>query len=94
MILDSSAVVTLLLRHPGYEQIFEVLAGSDVLGMGAPTLTETRVVLAVTGQRWTSATASPTPARISRTNPYSSWATTSRDDFLHTDLGLVPLGIQ
>ncbi len=45
MILDSSAVVTLLLRHPGYEEVFEVLAGADVLGMGAPTLTETGVVL-------------------------------------------------
>lgn len=46
MILDSSAVVPVLLGHPGHEQIFEVLAGADALGMGAPTLSETGIRLA------------------------------------------------
>lgn len=46
MILDSSAVVPVLLGHPGYEQIFEVLAGADALAMGASALTETGIVLA------------------------------------------------
>src|SRR5680860_454781 len=46
VILDSSAVVPLLLGHAGYEDIFEALAGADALGMGAPTLWETGIVLA------------------------------------------------
>jgi len=46
VILDSSAVVPLLLGHAGYEDIFEALAGADALGMGTPTLSETGIVLA------------------------------------------------
>lgn len=46
MILDSSAVVAILLRQPGYEPLLERLAGADRAGIGTPTLAETGIVLA------------------------------------------------
>ena len=46
MIVDSSAVVAILLREPGYEPLLEQLAQSEHPGIGAPTLTETGIVLA------------------------------------------------
>lgn len=44
MIVDSSALVAVVVREPGYEQVLDKLAlgGS---GIGAPTLAETGVVL-------------------------------------------------
>jgi ribonuclease VapC len=45
MILDTSAIIAVFLKEPGYETILEILAGADEVGIGAPTLAETGVVL-------------------------------------------------
>lgn len=45
MILDSSAVVAILLREPGYESLLAKLAAASGVGIGVPTLTETAIVL-------------------------------------------------
>lgn len=46
MIVDSSALLALLFREPGSERIEEALARDEPLGIGAPTYTETAIVLA------------------------------------------------
>ena len=46
MIVDSSAVVAVLLRQPGHEAMLERIAQEPRAGIGAPTLAETGVVLA------------------------------------------------
>ena len=46
MILDSSVLVPLLLAHEGHERILVALVAAPSLGVGAPTLTETSMVLA------------------------------------------------
>lgn len=45
MILDSSAVVAIAVKEPGYESLLEALARTARLGIGAPTLVETAIVL-------------------------------------------------
>lgn len=45
MIVDSSALVAILLRQPGYEAPLGHLATADVVGVGTPTLAETGIVL-------------------------------------------------
>ncbi len=45
MILDSSAIVAILLRQPGCESLLEHLAQEPAPGAGAPTLVETGIVL-------------------------------------------------
>lgn len=45
MIVDSSAVVAILLREPGYERVLERLGSETEPGIGAPTLAETGLVL-------------------------------------------------
>jgi ribonuclease VapC len=45
VIVDSSAVVAVLLRQPGYEPILEELARATDAAMGTPTLVETGIVL-------------------------------------------------
>jgi len=45
MILDSSAVVAILLREPGYESLLTKLAAASAAGIGVPTLTETTIVM-------------------------------------------------
>lgn len=45
MILDTSAIVAILLKEPGFEQIFRKLAAAETIGVGAPTLAETGIVL-------------------------------------------------
>ena len=45
MILDSSAVVALVLQEPGYAGLFEAMGSAARLGIGAPTLVETTIVL-------------------------------------------------
>jgi ribonuclease VapC len=48
VIVDSSAVVAILLREPGWEPLLDLIAGADPPpGIGAPTLAETAIVLAV-----------------------------------------------
>ncbi|WP_322753482.1 type II toxin-antitoxin system VapC family toxin [Frankia sp. Cas3] len=49
MIVDSSALVAVLLREPDYEVLLDALAGAfgrgDFIGVGTPTLAETGLVL-------------------------------------------------
>jgi ribonuclease VapC len=46
VIVDSSAIVAVLLRQPGYEPVLEQLARATAPAAGAPTLAETGIVLA------------------------------------------------
>jgi ribonuclease VapC len=45
MILDSSAIIAVVLREPGFDEIEQKIADAENLGIGAPTLTETALVL-------------------------------------------------
>jgi ribonuclease VapC len=45
MILDSSALVAIVLREPDWERILERMDAAPRLGVGAPTLVDTAVVL-------------------------------------------------
>lgn len=46
MIVDSSAVVAILLREPGFERLLDHLSTAPGAGIGTPTLAETGIVLA------------------------------------------------
>lgn len=46
MILDSSVLLALVFREAGHETLVERLASAEWVGMGAPTLAETGIVLA------------------------------------------------
>jgi ribonuclease VapC len=45
LILDSSAIVAVLLKEPGYERLVAHLAENPEPGVGAPTMVETGIVL-------------------------------------------------
>lgn len=45
MIVDSSAIVATLLKEPGFERLIEPITTAPVVGVGAPTLVETGIVL-------------------------------------------------
>ncbi len=45
MILDSSAILAILLKEPGCEALVEKLAAARTAGVGAPTLAEAGIVL-------------------------------------------------
>jgi ribonuclease VapC len=45
VILDSSTVIAILLKQPGYERVRDALAASEQAGIGAPTVVETSIVL-------------------------------------------------
>jgi ribonuclease VapC len=45
VILDTSAVVAILLREPGHEALIDALAESARSAIGSPTLAETAIVL-------------------------------------------------
>jgi ribonuclease VapC len=45
VILDSSAVVSVLLREPGHEELETKMREAGLLAIGAPTLVETRTVM-------------------------------------------------
>jgi ribonuclease VapC len=45
VILDTSAVVAIALREPGFEGLKEKLARDPAVGIGVPTLTESGIVL-------------------------------------------------
>jgi ribonuclease VapC len=49
VIVDSSALIALLLREPGWERIADALAGHRNAAIGAPTITETAIVLLAKG---------------------------------------------
>jgi ribonuclease VapC len=45
VIVDSSVLVAIALREPGYEELVHKLGSTDTLGIGTPTLTEAGMVL-------------------------------------------------
>jgi ribonuclease VapC len=45
VIVDSSAVVALVQKEPGHEEIEQKMGAADVLAIGAPTLVETAMVV-------------------------------------------------
>jgi ribonuclease VapC len=45
VILDSSAVVAILLREPGFERLRDRLAASEQVGIAAPTVVESSLAL-------------------------------------------------
>lgn len=45
MILDSSAIIAVLLREPDHKRLIDALAGAERLAVGGPTLAETGMVL-------------------------------------------------
>ncbi len=45
MILDSSAVVAILLKEPGHEELVELICNASWAGIGAPTMVEATIVL-------------------------------------------------
>lgn len=45
MIVDSSAIVAIILREPGWEQLVDRIGSQDTCAIGAPTLVETGLVL-------------------------------------------------
>lgn len=45
MIIDSSAIVAIALKEPGFEELLRKLAIARNAGIGVPTLTETAIVL-------------------------------------------------
>ena len=45
MILDTSAILAIMLKEPGFETVLEKLAKASRPGVGVPTLTETAIVL-------------------------------------------------
>lgn len=45
MILDTSVIVAIALREPGYEALVDKLRSADAIGIGTPTLTEAGMVL-------------------------------------------------
>jgi ribonuclease VapC len=47
MMLDSSAIVAILLREPGCEGLVEKIAAAQFVAVGTPTLFETAMVLTI-----------------------------------------------
>jgi len=45
LIVDSSALVAIILKEPGSDVLLEKVAGAPHVGVGAPTLAETGIVL-------------------------------------------------
>lgn len=45
MIVDSSAIIAVLTKEPGYEELLGQLATAEYVGVGAPTMVETSMVL-------------------------------------------------
>ncbi len=45
MILDSSAVISVIAREPGHEELEATIAAAEVVAIGSPTLFETAMVM-------------------------------------------------
>lgn len=45
MILDTSAIVAIALKEPGFEDLLEKLTEASQVGVGVPTVTEAAIVL-------------------------------------------------
>jgi ribonuclease VapC len=79
VIVDASALITLLLREPAWEPIADALSLHERPTIGAPTLTETAIVLHARG-----APPSLLPALLQRTGmevaPFTQWHATVAAD--------------
>jgi ribonuclease VapC len=51
VILDSSAVVALVFQEPGHERLVSAITSRPSIGIGAPTLVETTIVLSARVRR-------------------------------------------
>lgn len=51
MILDSSAIVAVICREPGYEKLLDKIAAAKNLFIGAPSMAETELALTIKLQR-------------------------------------------
>lgn len=56
MVLDSSAIVAIYLREPGYERLIERIDAAEVVVVGVPTLLETVMLLTLRLRQDTRAT--------------------------------------
>lgn len=45
MIIDSSAIIAIITEEPGYGPVLDAVAKAENIGVGAPTLVETGIVL-------------------------------------------------
>jgi ribonuclease VapC len=45
MIIDTSAIIAIVFKEPGYQQLIDKLAEAEYLGIGTPTLAEVGIVL-------------------------------------------------
>jgi ribonuclease VapC len=45
VVIDSSALITIVLKEPDHELVLDQIANADVILIGAPTLLETAIVL-------------------------------------------------
>lgn len=45
MIVDSSALLAIILKEPDHERLMIALAAADSVGIGAPTVAEAAIVL-------------------------------------------------
>jgi ribonuclease VapC len=45
MILDTSTILAVVFKEPGYEDLIEKISSAESLGIGTPTLAETGIVL-------------------------------------------------
>lgn len=45
MIVDTSAIVAIVFKEPGYQELINRLADAEYVGIGTPTLAETGIVL-------------------------------------------------
>ena len=45
MIIDSSAIIAVIFREPGFETILTKLVETQFAGIGTPTLTETAIIM-------------------------------------------------
>jgi uncharacterized protein with PIN domain len=77
VILDSSVIVAIALREPGYEKLVAKLQSAETTGIGTPTLTEAGMVL--------SARLGVEPQALDRANHPLLFV---GDDFPRTDLEL------
>jgi ribonuclease VapC len=46
MILDTSALISIIFKEPGFEELLEKIGLAEGIGIGTPTLVETGIVLA------------------------------------------------
>lgn len=45
MIIDSSALIAIVFKEPGYDELIHKISEAEYLGIGTPTLAETGIVL-------------------------------------------------